>query len=29
LFNDTSHYTGDIPAMPGPRLSKVWDEKKP
>ncbi|MCU1227754.1 MAG: hypothetical protein JWO97_638 [Acidobacteria bacterium] len=28
LFNDTSHYTGDIPALPGPRLSKVWDEKK-
>lgn len=28
LFNDTSHYTGAIPAMPGPRLSKVWDERK-
>ena len=26
LFNDTSHYTGDIPAMPGARLSKAWDD---
>ncbi|HEX3136291.1 MAG TPA: histidine phosphatase family protein [Casimicrobiaceae bacterium] len=28
LFNDTSHYTGAIPAMPGAHLSKVWDERK-
>jgi broad specificity phosphatase PhoE len=24
LFNDTSHYGGDVPAVPAKRLSKVW-----
>ncbi len=27
LFNDTSHYSADIPALPSGRLSKVWDMK--
>ncbi len=26
LFNDTSHYTVDVPEMPHGRLSKVWNE---
>ena len=26
LFNDTSHYVGTVPDMPGRRLSKVWGE---
>jgi len=26
LFNDTSHYTIDVPEMPRARLSKVWNE---
>jgi probable phosphoglycerate mutase len=25
LFNDTSHYTTGVPAVPSGRLSKVWD----
>ncbi len=28
LFNDTSHYAGDIPDVPGNRLSKVWSTAK-
>ncbi len=27
LFNDTSHYATDVPAIPSGRLSKVWDVK--
>jgi broad specificity phosphatase PhoE len=27
LFNDTSHYTVDVPDVPQGRLSKVWNEK--
>ncbi|HJT15884.1 MAG TPA: histidine phosphatase family protein [Thermoanaerobaculia bacterium] len=26
LFNDTSHYTVDVPDVPSGRLSKVWDK---
>ena len=26
LFNDTSHYTVDVPAVPQRRLSKTWSE---
>lgn len=26
LFNDTSHYTVDVPEVPHGRLSKVWNE---
>jgi probable phosphoglycerate mutase len=26
LFNDTSHYTVDVPGVPSRRLSKVWNE---
>ena len=29
LFNDTSHYVGTVPDMPGRRLSKVWGEEDP
>lgn len=28
LFNDTSHYCGDIPEVPKNRLSKVWSGRK-
>jgi len=28
LFNDTSHYCGDVPEVPKGRLSRVWNEKK-
>ncbi|MEA2337921.1 MAG: hypothetical protein QOE82_1928 [Thermoanaerobaculia bacterium] len=28
LFNDTSHYCGDVPEVPKNRLSKAWSEKK-
>jgi broad specificity phosphatase PhoE len=28
LFNDTSHYCGDVPGVPTNRLSKVWNEKQ-
>jgi len=27
LFNDTSHYTVDVPEVPSGRLSKVWDQR--
>jgi probable phosphoglycerate mutase len=27
LFNDTSHYCGDVPEVPKGRLSRVWNEK--
>ena len=27
LFNDTSHYTVDVPDVPSGRLSKVWDQR--
>ena len=27
LFNDTSHYCGDVPEVPKNRLSKTWNEK--
>ena len=27
LFNDTSHYTVDVPSVPSGRLSKVWDQR--
>ena len=27
LFNDTSHYCGDVPGIPKNRLSKAWGEK--
>lgn len=27
LFNDTSHYTIDVPAVPSGRLSKVWNQR--
>ncbi len=27
LFNDTSHYTVDVPEVPGGRLSKVWNQR--
>jgi probable phosphoglycerate mutase len=27
LFNDTSHYSEAVPAIPAGRLSKVWDKK--
>src|SRR5437764_10720366 len=27
LFNDTTHYSSDLPAIPSGRLSKVWDVK--
>jgi broad specificity phosphatase PhoE len=27
LFNDTSHYTVDVPDVPSGRLSKVWDKR--
>ncbi len=28
LFNDTSHYTVDVPDVPHGRLSKVWNENQ-
>ncbi len=28
LFNDTSHYCGDIPQVPKNRLSKVWSGRR-
>jgi broad specificity phosphatase PhoE len=27
LFNDTSHYTVDVPEVPHDRLSKVWNQR--
>ena len=27
LFNDTSHYCGDVPEVPKNRLSRIWNEK--
>ena len=27
LFNDTSHYTVDVPEVPHNRLSKVWNQR--
>jgi probable phosphoglycerate mutase len=29
LFNDTSHYCGDVPQVPKNRLSKTWGGNKP
>jgi broad specificity phosphatase PhoE len=28
LFNDTSHYAGDVPDVPKNRLSKTWGGRK-
>jgi broad specificity phosphatase PhoE len=28
LFNDTSHYSGDVPEVPNERLSKTWSGRK-
>ena len=28
LFNDTSHYAGDVPEVPKERLSKTWSGRK-
>jgi broad specificity phosphatase PhoE len=28
LFNDTSHYTADVPAVPSRRLSKTWSGQR-